>query len=419
MRETKVTVKIPRPLYRKIQQVVDDSGFNSPTDFIVYVLRDLMGDTYRRQGGSEPRDGPQGVLPDRARRHQEEAREPRLPVIRPPRPALDRLTPAAPEPMGLFDKFKKKPAPTPSPRPRLPPAPGHGPEAGPAGGEPLRDHHPRLVPLRRVHGGGDEDDREAVRRQGGEALHVRLVDRAVPLQPPHRPPPAHHAPERVRVGVLQGGLLQLQQAPRLEGHGHRLRRDGPLAVAPRLPPGQARLRHPRARLAAGAEPEDRHQPLVRLVPAHGQSQRHGGDAPDHEVRRAAPALLPAQRRGDALPLREAGRGLLHVAADQRRERRLQEDERPDRREGERRGRGEVQRGLPVLRPGQAGPAQGAPDRHRALPRRRLRAALRHGAEEHPHHRDRRPRRALRRGRLLRPRADHARQVLRGPLPRGG
>ena len=44
MRESKVTVKIPRPLYRKIQQVVDESGFNSPTDFIVYVLRDLMGE---------------------------------------------------------------------------------------------------------------------------------------------------------------------------------------------------------------------------------------------------------------------------------------------------------------------------------------------------------------------------------------
>lgn len=44
MRETKVTVKIPRPLYRKIQQAVDGSGFNSPTDFIVYVLRDVMGD---------------------------------------------------------------------------------------------------------------------------------------------------------------------------------------------------------------------------------------------------------------------------------------------------------------------------------------------------------------------------------------
>lgn len=46
MRESKVTVKIPRPLYRKIQQVVDDSGFNSPTDFIVYVLRDLMGEAH-------------------------------------------------------------------------------------------------------------------------------------------------------------------------------------------------------------------------------------------------------------------------------------------------------------------------------------------------------------------------------------
>ena len=44
MRESKVTIKIPRPLYRKIQLVVDGSGFDSPTDFIVYVLRDLMGE---------------------------------------------------------------------------------------------------------------------------------------------------------------------------------------------------------------------------------------------------------------------------------------------------------------------------------------------------------------------------------------
>ncbi len=44
MRETKVTVKIPRPLYRKVQQVVDGSGFSSPTEFIVYVLRDVLGE---------------------------------------------------------------------------------------------------------------------------------------------------------------------------------------------------------------------------------------------------------------------------------------------------------------------------------------------------------------------------------------
>ena len=51
MRESKVTVKIPRPLFRKIQQVVDGSGFNSPTDFIVYVLRDLMGEADAEAAG--------------------------------------------------------------------------------------------------------------------------------------------------------------------------------------------------------------------------------------------------------------------------------------------------------------------------------------------------------------------------------
>ncbi len=45
----KVTIKIPRILYEKIRKVTEDSGFNSPTDFIVYVLRDLMGDHERSQ----------------------------------------------------------------------------------------------------------------------------------------------------------------------------------------------------------------------------------------------------------------------------------------------------------------------------------------------------------------------------------
>ncbi|TAH37856.1 MAG: CopG family transcriptional regulator [Planctomycetota bacterium] len=44
LKEKRVTVKIPRPLYRRIQQVIDNSGFSSPTDFIVFVLRDLMGE---------------------------------------------------------------------------------------------------------------------------------------------------------------------------------------------------------------------------------------------------------------------------------------------------------------------------------------------------------------------------------------
>ena len=43
-KESKVTVKIPRPLYRRVQQVIDNSGFSSATEFIVYVLRDLMSE---------------------------------------------------------------------------------------------------------------------------------------------------------------------------------------------------------------------------------------------------------------------------------------------------------------------------------------------------------------------------------------
>ncbi len=38
----KVTLKIPRQLYDKIATVIDDSGYNSVTDFVVYVLRDLV-----------------------------------------------------------------------------------------------------------------------------------------------------------------------------------------------------------------------------------------------------------------------------------------------------------------------------------------------------------------------------------------
>lgn len=40
----KVTIKIPRVLYEKVQKVIEGSGFSSPTDFIVYVLRDLVSE---------------------------------------------------------------------------------------------------------------------------------------------------------------------------------------------------------------------------------------------------------------------------------------------------------------------------------------------------------------------------------------
>jgi Arc/MetJ-type ribon-helix-helix transcriptional regulator len=37
----KVTIKIPRKLYENLSLIIEDSGFSSVSDFIVYVLRDL------------------------------------------------------------------------------------------------------------------------------------------------------------------------------------------------------------------------------------------------------------------------------------------------------------------------------------------------------------------------------------------
>jgi len=40
----KTTIKIPTPLYEKISLLIEGAGYNSVTDFIVYVLRDLVGE---------------------------------------------------------------------------------------------------------------------------------------------------------------------------------------------------------------------------------------------------------------------------------------------------------------------------------------------------------------------------------------
>ena len=40
--DSHVTLKIPRPLYEQLKQVIKGSGFHSVTEFAVYVLRDLV-----------------------------------------------------------------------------------------------------------------------------------------------------------------------------------------------------------------------------------------------------------------------------------------------------------------------------------------------------------------------------------------
>ena len=38
----KVTIKIPRELYQRLSAVVEGTGFGSVTEFIVFVMRDLV-----------------------------------------------------------------------------------------------------------------------------------------------------------------------------------------------------------------------------------------------------------------------------------------------------------------------------------------------------------------------------------------
>jgi len=52
-----VTLKIPRPLYDRLQQLIAGTGFRSVTEFSVYVLRDLAA-----QPKDKRRKGPDGRM---------------------------------------------------------------------------------------------------------------------------------------------------------------------------------------------------------------------------------------------------------------------------------------------------------------------------------------------------------------------
>jgi len=40
----RVTLKIPRPLYEMLQNVVEGTGYRSVNEFVVHVLRDLVSE---------------------------------------------------------------------------------------------------------------------------------------------------------------------------------------------------------------------------------------------------------------------------------------------------------------------------------------------------------------------------------------
>ncbi len=38
----RVTLKIPKPLYEQLKEIIKGTGFSSVTEFVVYVLRDVV-----------------------------------------------------------------------------------------------------------------------------------------------------------------------------------------------------------------------------------------------------------------------------------------------------------------------------------------------------------------------------------------
>lgn len=49
-----VTLKIPRRLYERLQQLIDGTGFRSVTEFATYVLRDLASQPPAAGTASKP-----------------------------------------------------------------------------------------------------------------------------------------------------------------------------------------------------------------------------------------------------------------------------------------------------------------------------------------------------------------------------
>jgi len=56
MTSDRVTLKIPRPLYERLQQVIEGTGFRSVNEFVVHVLRDLVAEVGEAPTALTPRE---------------------------------------------------------------------------------------------------------------------------------------------------------------------------------------------------------------------------------------------------------------------------------------------------------------------------------------------------------------------------
>ena len=56
MKSDRVTLKIPRPLYERLLQVIEGTGYRSVNEFVVHVLRDLAAETRLTPDTLTPRE---------------------------------------------------------------------------------------------------------------------------------------------------------------------------------------------------------------------------------------------------------------------------------------------------------------------------------------------------------------------------
>jgi hypothetical protein len=77
-----VTLKIPRPLYEQLKQVIQESGFHSVTEFAVYVLRDLVSHHSATGQPVKPTVNPEPAIRQRGRVDAEPLSQQEIEAIR-------------------------------------------------------------------------------------------------------------------------------------------------------------------------------------------------------------------------------------------------------------------------------------------------------------------------------------------------
>ncbi len=51
------TITIPKPLFEKLEKQISDTGFSSVSDYITYVLRELVSELNEKEATSKTKEG--------------------------------------------------------------------------------------------------------------------------------------------------------------------------------------------------------------------------------------------------------------------------------------------------------------------------------------------------------------------------